>query len=165
MELTLEQQTMAFLWSFVLGVVLAVVYITVSVIRVLSPPTRIQLFISDILFMVFSAIMNFLFACAFTEGKVRFYTIFAELVSFIILYLTLGRGIKKIVGIVYKWISSFFRKITKPISNFIGKSVTFAEKKFAFMLKKVKKSKKSRHFPLHCQHRMLYNTNDKSVKR
>lgn len=165
MELTAQQQTMAFLWSFVLGAVLAAVYTVAALIKVLSPPTKIQLFVGDVLFMVFAAILNFLFATALTEGNVRFYTVFAELVSFLAIYLTVGRILKKIINTVYKWISAFFRKITAPLTAFSARLSSSLRKKYSFMLKKVKKSEKVRRFPLHCQHNMLYNTNDKSAKR
>lgn len=165
MELTLEQQTIAFLWSFVLGAALTMVYIIIAVIRLLSPPTKLQLFVGDVLFMVFSALVNFLFATSFTEGNVRFYTIFAEIVSFIVIYLTIGRLIKKTVHTIYKCVSVIFYKITSPIVILIRKFVTIAEKGCTFMLKKVKKLKKVHRFPLHCQRKLLYNTNDKSAKR
>ena len=165
MELTLEQQTIAFLWSFVLGAVLTMVYIVIVVIRLLSPPTNLQLFVSDVLFMVFSALANFLIATAFTEGNVRFYTIFAEIVSFVAIYLTVGRLVKKTVHTIYKFVSVIFYKITSPVVRLFRKFVTVAEKGCTFLLKKVKKLKKVHRFPLHCQRKLLYNTNDKSAKR
>ncbi len=164
MEITLKQQTIAFLWSFVLGIILVLVYIIVAVIRTLSPPNKIQMFIGDVLFMVFAAIINFLFATAFTEGNVRFYTIFAELLAFFTIYLTVGKIIKKVIFVIYVRTEMIIKKIMLPLRAFIGGIFSSIIKKCSFMLKKVKKSKKVRHFPLHCRHKVLYN-NDKSVRR
>ena len=165
MELTLRQQTEAFLWSFALGAVIAVIYIIISVIRVISPPSKIQLFVGDVLFMVLSALLNFLFAVAFTEGNVRFYTIFAELLSFFAIYLTLGKVAQKTAYIVFRFLRTIFRKITNPITRLINAISSFLGKKCSFLVKKAKKIKKVRFFLLHCRYKMLYNVNDKSSKR
>lgn len=165
MELTLKQQTEAFLWSFVLGAIVALIYIIIAVIRVISPPSKIQLFVGDMLFMVFSALLNFLFAVAFTEGNVRFYTIFAELISFFAIYLTLGRIAKKTAHIVFRFISAVLRKISYPVIKLITVVSSFLREKCFIMLKKAKKIKKVRFFPLHCRYKMLYNVNDKSSER
>ncbi|MDD6488193.1 MAG: spore cortex biosynthesis protein YabQ [Clostridia bacterium] len=165
MELTLRQQTEAFLWSFVLGIIVALIYTVISVIRVISPPSKIQLFVGDVLFMVFSALLNFLFAVAFTEGNLRFYTIFAELISFFAIHLTLGRVAKKTAHIIFRFISAILRKISYPVIKLINAFLSFLREKCSVMLKKAKKIKKVRFFPLHCRYKMLYNVNDKSSER
>lgn len=165
MELTLKQQTEAFLWSFVLGAVVALIYIIIAVIRVISPPSKLQLFVGDVLFMVFAALLNFLFAVAFTEGNVRFYTIFSELISFFVIYLTLGKAAKKTAHIIFRFISAVLRKISYPLIKLINTISSFLREKCFIMLKKVKKIKKVRFFPLHCRYKMLYNVNDKSSER
>lgn len=165
MELTLKQQSEAFLWSFVLGVAVALIYIIIAVIRVISPPSKVQLFVGDVLFMVFAALLNFLFAVAFTEGNVRFYTIFAELISFFVIYLTLGKAAKKTAHIVFRFISAVLRKISYPLIKLINTISSFLREKCFILLKKAKKIKKVRFFPLHCRYKMLYNVNDKSSRR
>lgn len=143
---------------------LSVFYIIIAVIRILSPPSKLQLFVSDVAFMLFAAVLTFLFATAFTEGNVRFYTIFAELTSFLIIYLTIGRFIKKVTKAVYHWLCCFFFKITKPFRTLLKKICSFLIGKIRIMLKKAKKIKKVGRFPLHYQRKVLYN-NDKSVRR
>ena len=165
MELTLKQQTEAFLWSFVLGVIVSLIYVIIVVIRVISPPSKIQLFVGDVLFMVFAALLNFLFAVAFTEGNIRFYTIFAELISFFAIHLTVGRLAKKTAYIVFHFISAVFRRITRPLTKKINVILSFLGEKCSILLKKAKKIKKVRFFPLHCRYKMLYNVNDKSSRR
>lgn len=165
MELTLKQQTEAFLWSFVLGAVISVIYTVVAVIRVISPPSKKQLFVSDLLFMVIAALMNFIFAVAFTEGKVRFYTIFAETISFFAIYFTVGKLAGRAAKSIFRFISTVLYKITHPVIFFVGKIILLFKEKCILLLKKVKKIKKVHLFPLHCQHKVLYNNSVKSTKR
>ncbi len=117
MELTTAQQTTAFLWSFVLGAAIEIVYFVGSVLRELMSPKRISIFLSDMVFMISVFFANYLYAVAFTEGKVRFYTVFGEMVSFIILYFLMGRTIKCCVGMAFRKIkkmtAAFFYIITK----------------------------------------------------
>ncbi len=40
MELTLEAQTQAFIYSCVLGVILAVIYTAIGIIKIISPPSK-----------------------------------------------------------------------------------------------------------------------------
>ena len=48
MELTLEAQTQAFIYSCVLGVILAVIYTAIGIIKIISPPSKKLLFVMDI---------------------------------------------------------------------------------------------------------------------
>ena len=91
MELTTQQQTIAFLWAFLLGAIIEILYTLICAVRVVSPPTRLQLFIGDVLFMLIAAMLNTLYAISQTEGKVRLYVIAAEIIAYVILYFSIGR--------------------------------------------------------------------------
>ena len=69
MELTTQQQTMAFFWAFLLGAALEIVYFAMIILRTASPPGKIAVFVGDTLYMLFVALLNFLFAVSQTEGK------------------------------------------------------------------------------------------------
>ncbi len=91
LELTTQQQTIAFLWAFLLGAIIEILYTLICAVRVVSPPTRLQLFIGDVLFMLIAAMLNTLYAISQTEGKVRLYVIAAEIIAYVILYFSIGR--------------------------------------------------------------------------
>ncbi len=121
MELTTEQQTTAFLWAFVLGAVIEGAYFLLALYREIVQPGKISIIVTDFLFMfsVFGA--NYFYAVAMTEGKVRFYVMFAQIVSFAGLYFPLGRTIKCRIGQCIRQLGSRiergFEKLTKNIAK------------------------------------------------
>ena len=133
------EQINSFLWSFVLGAVLFALYIVLIVTREFSPPTKINIIVSDILFMVIAAFVNFLYAAALTNGTVRFYTVFAECISFAVMYLTVGRMLKKFAAFVFRVCFGVYHSIFDPVCNFIGKSTSKIVKKCKKLLKKTRK--------------------------
>ncbi len=139
MELTLDEQFHSFLWSFALGAVISAVYIVIVVVRELVPPKEIRLFVGDVLFMVFAALMNFIFAAALTNGMVRFYTIFAEIICFGLMYMTIGRLLKNSAAFLYQIICRIYHLVGSFISNVIIKKCVFFIKKCKIVLKKAKK--------------------------
>lgn len=117
-QLTVYEQTGIFLWSFVLGAVIAAIYIAMSAWRILTPLSKATIFITDFLFMICSALLNFLFALTVTNGKIRGYVLLAELISFLVLYLTLGRLICKSVYVIRDVLKKAFKKMVYPLTVF-----------------------------------------------
>lgn len=140
-ELTVYQQTMTFLWSFVMGTAITLMYIAVTVIREISPPNRVQLIIGDILFSGAAITANFFFALSQTEGNIRFYTVMAETVSFFVLYFTFGKLLKKLTRIIYDFIVRVIHIICSPVRKIVFRISAVRLTKDKFMLKKVKKIK------------------------
>ncbi len=138
MELTPYEQTMAFLWSFVLGVAVAVVYIVFGVIRALSPPSKVQLFFSDILLMVIVAVMNFLFAVSMTNGIIRVFSLAAEIGAFGVIYATVGKLIVRCSEIIKAVFLKVGHTIVQPLVWLCGKVQKFVSK----TVKKWSKKKK-----------------------
>ena len=66
MELTLEAQTQAFIYSCVLGVILAVIYTAIGIIKIISPPSKKLLFVMDILFMLVCTFTTFFYSVLMT---------------------------------------------------------------------------------------------------
>ncbi len=139
MELTIYEQTGVFLWSFLIGVILAAVYTVFAVLRELSPPGRVLLFLSDVLFTAIAAAVNFVFALSQTHGKIRGYSLLAQAAAFFLLYLTAGRFIKHSAG----RIRDAFQRAVGRISAPVFKAVRGAEAVFCGkcqkLLKKIKK--------------------------
>lgn len=115
MELTTGQQTTAFLWAFLLGGIIEMLYTAICAVRVVSPPTKIQLFIGDVIFMIITAILNTLYAILQTEGKVRLYVIAAEIIAYAILYFSVSRYVIKVLSAAIL----FVRRIKNHIFDYI----------------------------------------------
>ncbi len=138
MQLTTQQQTAAFLWAFLLGLGISVLYTAISIIRTLSTPSKIQLFISDTLFMIIVSLLNVIFSISQTEGKIRFYVIAAELISFIIWYISVHRPLIGLIKCLYNHLYSKCELLKrKLIVLFINKT-----REIVFVLKKSFKQKK-----------------------
>ena len=113
MELTLEAQTQAFIYSCVLGVILAVIYTAIGIIKIISPPSKKLLFVMDILFMLVCTFTTFFYSVLVTWGNLRYYVVFGELIGFFLFYLFVGEIILK----CSKAITNFFAKIYFFITN------------------------------------------------
>lgn len=129
MELTTQQQTAAFLWAFLLGAVIEILYTLFAAIRTVSPPTKLQLFISDVIFMMTAAILNTLFAISQTEGKIRLYVIAAEIISYIILYFTVSRFLIKGLSAAICFLLRIMDVIFGKIQNRCIKIISYFKKK------------------------------------
>ncbi len=124
MWLSLSEQTAYFLWSLLLGAVLAVAYDLVRAMRMLLRAGRVHVLISDVLFFVFCGVCTSLFALPFNKGDVRGFIIFGETVGFLAYRLTLG----SIMGKIYAKLSVILRKIVQKICKIL-------ENIFSFLLK------------------------------
>ena len=112
MDLTLYDQTMTFLWSFMLGAGVTVIYIFMEVAREISPPKKLLVFMEDILFTFAAAALNLFFAVARTHGYIRWYVMAAQIVVFVLVYFTAGKFLKKCFGIVFRTIGYLSEKIS-----------------------------------------------------
>lgn len=139
MELTLYQQTTVFLWSFLIGAVLAAVYTVFAVIRELSPPGKILLFLSDMLFTFIAAMINFVFAVSMTNGRIRAYSLLAQGAAFFLLYFTAGVFIKRSAKGISGFLRRQFSKITSPITTVSDRALLNVRQKCQILLKKIKK--------------------------
>ena len=120
MQQTLNEQTGIFLWSLVMGAVLAAGYTVLAAARILSPPGRRQLFWSDFLFMAAAALLNLLFALAQTYGRIRGYVLAAELTSFFLLYGTVGRLVCRSIFVLKKLVMHIWERLTAPLRRVCG---------------------------------------------
>ncbi len=141
MELTLYEQTGLFLWSFVLGAILAAIYTIMAVLRTLSPPGKWLLFFTDVLFVLAAAFLNFLFALSGTGGMIRAYSVFAQLAAFCVLYFTVGRLIKKSSFVISSLLHKAFHRAVSPVVYIGRRMFDFIQKKCKILLKKFKKNK------------------------
>lgn len=134
-----DQQTLIFLRSFVLGAILFVVFMVTELINIAAPPGKIRLFVSDMLFMLFAAAMNFLFALSQTKGTIRGYSVFAQIFIFCVLYFTVGKLIKRLSVFIFSGIAYCFNRVYLPAAEFFSSCTEFFVKKLKKFLKKIKK--------------------------
>ena len=139
MELTTQQQTAAFLLAFLLGIALNLLYLCFSVSGELLSFNKIHIFVSDIIFMILFFLINFLFAIAMTEGRLRLYVIIAELFSFLLLHFTLSRVIKCTIIIEIKKISTIIWQFSCRFGKKISDNIIKCSKLFKIN-KKLKKN-------------------------
>lgn len=135
MEFTLHEQTVTFLWSLILGMIIVCIYIIISVIREFSPPKKLMLIAEDILFMGIAAALNFFFALSQTHGYIRAYVIFGQIISFSLIYFTLGKLLKNLAGAFVRIISCGFERISVPLINLL-KNISDIVSKQAKKIKK-----------------------------
>ena len=70
MEISMFQQTSAFLWAFVLGTVIALSYTVFVSVRDVFSCSNVGVFISDAVFSFFVSVIHFLYAVAMTDQVV-----------------------------------------------------------------------------------------------
>ena len=111
MEITTAQQTSAFLWSFLLGLILSVIYTLLVSVRDAAATKPRAVFLTDTLFSFFVCVINFLYSIALPQGRVRLYVVFAQAVSFFVFYFLVGRRIKNSLRKITEILSEFFFKL------------------------------------------------------
>ncbi len=119
MEFTLYEQTVTFLWSLVLGTAIVCIYIIIEVIREFSPPKRLMIIAEDIIFMGIAAALNFFFALSMTHGYIRAYVLLGQMISFLLIYLTVGKLLKSLAGYCVRFISFGAVKISAPLKKLL----------------------------------------------
>lgn len=117
MGFTMSQQSLSFLYSIVLGIVVAVIFECVVALISLGLKSKIVIFILDTAFFITTAILTFMFSLSFSNGVIRIYTVFGEIAGFVIFRLTLARVLKHI----YKYLHLFLSKFIKKFKKFIKK--------------------------------------------
>ncbi len=165
MELTIYQQTIAFLCSFAVGLCIAFLYTAVAMLRVIFKPSKTALFAIDVVFMCLTAVITFLYSIAVTMGVVRWYVVFGEFAACAAFYFTVGQYLKKSTNFIFNALKHFLNFIFHPVFRFSA----FLQKKIRGFWKKIRKNMKKNHifskFHLHCHKKVLYNTKEQSVPK
>lgn len=117
MWITLEEQTVWFLWSIALGAAAALLYDLIRAVRIFLKAGRLHLLIGDVLFFVLCGIITSLFALPFNKGNVRAFILFGEAAGFLCWRLTIGT----VAGRFYSILSKAVRQILKKICELLKK--------------------------------------------
>lgn len=102
--------------SLLFGAALGAFYDLFRIIRIFFKCKFWDVFIQDIIYFFVSAVSTFLFILFINSGEIRFYILAAEIMGWILYYITLGN---LIYNIFYRFsivIKKFFMRIFKSIS-------------------------------------------------
>lgn len=106
-----SNQTLIFLQSCLLGIVLGIIYDVFRVIRRAIKVNTIITFIQDFIFFILAAIITFTFFLQQTDGEMRMFVVIGELLGWVVYYLTIGKLVIKISESIIKVIKNIFKLI------------------------------------------------------
>ena len=155
MEFYIADQTLVFLYACVLGAALSIVYDIFRLIRITAVMGRAVIAVEDIIFFIIVSFSTFVFILSFTEGVIRFYVIFGELLGFILCHVTLGALIVKLLGGFIRLLKRIFLRIFKAVGGFFKKRFAFVCRLISKVYFKHKKS---------CKNRKKYLQNNKQIR-
>lgn len=150
---TIAMQGRIFLYSVGMGFFLGILFNVSEFIGLFLPKKQIFIIPRDIIFMVLSSFLMFLFSLAIHNGSFKFYVYFGSTAGFVICFFSLGKISGRIGESVSLFLKSFFRKCKRRILSFADKR----RKKYA---EKAKKSEISSNLLLQDDKDMLYNDRD-----
>lgn len=107
-EINITNQIITFLYSIIMGVIVAALYDWQKAHRITASNSVIRIFFQDITFWIINTFFTFLLLMARCNGEVRGYVIIGEVVGFTLFRLILSRFILPI----FIWIFKLKEKIT-----------------------------------------------------
>lgn len=111
MELTFIQQSIAFLYSIILGLFLGAVYGVFKFTATACSFGKVSIIVSDIIFMLIVFLSIFFFSIAYLFGYIRVYIFVGTLIGFLCYRMTIGHILSKI----YCPVISVVKKISRNI--------------------------------------------------
>ena len=142
MQFFLSQQISVFLFSILSGLLIGVINEFFRLLRYFFLKGKYEIFITDIMFMVISAFITFVFALCFNKGYVRWFILLGEILGFLIFRYTIGLVTKKIYIILIRIINYFIgiiKRLFTAIVTIFGKIISFIMVKIPL----INKSKKT----------------------
>ena len=128
MELTVQEQTTAFLYSIVLGIIFGLICGVFKFIRIAFCSGKTTVFLCDIVYVLTLFLSVFFFSLAYLYGYIRLYVFIGAFLGIILYRLTLGRIFSKIYCPVISFIKNLFSKIIFKIKKNIKKLLNFTNK-------------------------------------
>lgn len=137
-----------FVLSVVIGILFALVFDALRVIRIIFPHKSWMVFIEDFLFMIFCGFWFFIFSMTSARGQLRAFLLLGNLLGFFLYLFTVGELVKRfvtktreaIIAILKKVYNLILRRIFRPIFLKIAPPI---RKLFEKRRRTTKKSEKS----------------------
>ena len=114
MTISLAGQTTAFLYSCALGAALCAVYDVFRAIRMFFLPGRILVAFLDILYFFLAAVFTFAFFMAVSQGEIRGYLYFGELIGWLLYYETIGSWLLRLQNKLFAILRRIGKKVVVP---------------------------------------------------
>ena len=154
-------QTLLFLESILLGMVLALIFDVFRILRIGAELPSAVILVQDIVFFIICAVVTYFFMLKTTYGQVRGFILIGEVIGFTVYYFTIGRlvisaskviiaVIKRILTVLFSIFLYPFVWIFKAVSKKLGVNLSKSAKKLANFKKNVI-------FILKTRRRILYN--------
>lgn len=121
MELTFAQQSVAFLYSLLLGVGFGIFYAPFKMFRLAFCSKKSSVIAVDIFFMLCVSVVIYYFSLVFIMGYVRIYVFAGCLIGFLAYRLTLGALFSKIYVPIISFVKKITNKIVLKLKNFTKK--------------------------------------------
>lgn len=145
MEFTVTDQLAVFAFAAILGLFLGIINDIFRFIRFCGFSSKLSIFVQDIVFMAVCAVLSFLFAVAYNQGEIRFFTLCGELLGLLVYRYSIGiltgkifsiivKVFRKTVSVIKKIIKLIIRLIIKIFRPIFGKNSPFGK----FLMKKKK---------------------------
>ena len=121
MELTFAQQSVAFLYSLLLGVGFGIFYAPFKMFRLAFCSKKSSVIAVDIFFMLCVSVVIYYFSLVFIMGYVRIYVFAGSLIGFLAYRLTLEALFSKIYVPIISFVKKITNKIVLKLKNFTKK--------------------------------------------
>lgn len=159
-----SNQMLMFFQSCLLGIGLGLLYDVFRIIRIAVKTNSIIIFIEDIIYFIIVAVITFIFMIIQTEGQMRVFILFGELIGAILYYFTFGFVIIRVANKIIKFVKMIFSKLFKYFILPILKLIYVLYKSlYNFIFKinlKIKKVKENNKYNLKKKGILLYNLLD-----
>lgn len=159
-EISVQKQVLAFVWALVLGAIFCFIYDIISSMRRAYKWGYWIIFISDVLMWVLCAFATFIFLISQTNGEIRSYVLFGEMLGFICWRIVFSKFVVRFFVFIFTRIRitcNYGRKIFylffEKLEHFILK---FFRKATYFLISALKTAKKL----LHYVYGLLYTNNN-----
>lgn len=157
MELSQFSQPQIFLFAVLAGILTGILYDVFRLLRTAGLNSLLHTVIQDIVFMCCFAVIAFLFAIAFNQGEVRFFTLLGHICGLLAYRYTIGI----LTGRLFESIACLLRKIKAFTGSILRKAYGLCKKlKEKFAKKAVffrQNNKKNRKNDLQPDSAMVYN--------
>lgn len=100
-----------FVLSVVIGILFALVFDALRVIRIIFPHKSWMVFIEDFLFMMFCGFWFFIFSMTSARGQLRAFLLLGNLLGFFLYIFTVGELVKRFVTKTREAIIAFLKKV------------------------------------------------------
>ena len=100
-----------FALSIVIGILFAIVFDVLRVIRIIFPHKSWMVFIEDMLFMLFCGFWFFIFSMTSARGQLRAFLLAGNLLGFFLYIFTVGELVRRLVTKTREAIIAFLKRV------------------------------------------------------